>query len=159
MPERGTPDVAKDRESQAPYPCTGQLVALHVVPANGIRDAGAGAVVGRVDAANARDLDRPPDLVRPGDGECRPGAGYVGVQARPEVAGDPGLASVGWHVARRRGSVAEADLAEEASKAAVRSAAGHVFHVVKDVFGLSRTRLKGRAKVEQQAAAAAPRPA
>ena len=108
----------------------------------------------RVDAANVHDLDQLPDLVRPGDGECWPGAGYVGVQARPEVAGDPGLASVGWHVARRRGSVAEADLAEEASKAAVRSAAGHVFHVVKDVFGLSRTRLKGRDKVAQQAAAA-----
>ena len=122
--------------------------------------AGAGAETGvprsvRMDAANARDLDQVPDLVREGDERVWADAGYVGVGRRPEVAGDPSLSGVEWIVAKRRSQVGEDDLVAEAAKSAARSVVEHVFHWVKDIFGLRKTRYKGLAKVSNQAFAAA----
>lgn len=81
-------------------------------------------------------------------------AGYVGVGRRPEVAGDPSLSGVEWIVAKRRSQVGEDDLVAEAAKSAARSVVEHVFHWVKDIFGLRKTRYKGLAKVSNQAFAA-----
>lgn len=122
--------------------------------------AGAGAETGvphsvRMDAANARDLDQVPDLVREGGERVWDGAGHVGVGRGPEVAGDPSLPGVEWIVAKRRSQVGEDDLVAEAAKSAARSVVEHVFHWVKDMFGLRRTRYKGLAKVSDQALAAA----
>ena len=108
----------------------------------------------RVDAANVHDLGQLPGLVRDGDGECWLDAGYTGVDKRPEVASDPALSRVEFRVAMKRSKVAEADLPGEAAKASVRSGVEHVFHVVKDVFGIRSTRLKGKARVGQQLTAA-----
>lgn len=108
----------------------------------------------RVDAANVCDLDQLPDLVREGDEAVWADAGYTGVARRPEVEGDPRLAGVAWLVAGRRSSLSEADLPGESAKSAVRCAVEHVFHVVKGVFGLRYTRLRGRAKVSNLLAAA-----
>ena len=108
----------------------------------------------RMDAASARDLDQVPDLVREGDERVWADAGYVGVGRRPEVAGDPSLSGVEWIVAKRRSQVGEDDLVAEAAKSAARSVVEHVFHWVKDMFGLRKTRYKGLAKVSNQAFAA-----
>ena len=108
----------------------------------------------RVDAANVSDLGQLPGLVRPADGEAWLDAGYTGVAKRPEVEGDPHLSEVEWHVAKRRSTVGEADLAEEAAKSSVRCGSEHVFHVVKDTFGIRKVRLKGREKVTQLLTAA-----
>lgn len=108
----------------------------------------------RMDAANVHDLDQVPDLVREGDERVWADAGYVGVGRRPEVAGDPSLSGVEWVVAKRRSQVGEDDLVAEAAKSAARSVVEHVFHWVKDIFGLRRTRHGGLAKVPDQAFAA-----
>ena len=108
----------------------------------------------RMDAANVHDLDQVPDLVREGDERVWDGAGHVGVGRRPEVAGDPSLSGVEWIVAKRRSQVGEDDLVAEAAKSAARSVVEHVFHWVKDMFGLRKTRYKGLAKVSDQAFAA-----
>ena len=120
---------------------------------------GAGAETGvphsvRMDAANVHDLDQVPDLVREGDERVWADAGYVGVGRRPGVAGDPSLSGVEWVVAKRRSQVGEDDLVAEAAKSAARSVVEHVFHWVKDMFGLRKTRYKGLAKVSNQAFAA-----
>ena len=104
--------------------------------------------------ANTCDLAQLPALVRASDEEVWADAGYTGAAARPEVASDPSLSRVAWHVAARRSKVAEADVAAEAALASVRAAVEHVFHVVKDVFGLRKTRYRGLARVSQQAFAA-----
>ena len=97
---------------------------------------GAGAETGvphsvHMDAANARDLDQVPDLVRKGDERVWADAGYVGVGRRPEVAGDPSLSGVEWIVVKRRSQVGEDDLVAEAAKSAARSVVEHVFRWVK----------------------------
>ena len=50
--------------------------------------------------------------------------------------------------------VGEDDLVAEAAKSAARSVVEHVFHWVKDMFGLRETRYRGLAKVPDQAFAA-----
>ena len=122
--------------------------------------AGAGAGVPhsvRMGAANARDLDQVPDLVREGGERVWADAGYVGVGRGPEVAGDPSLSGVEWIVAKGRSQVGGDDLAAGAAKSAARGVVEHVFHWVKDMFGLRRTRHGGLAKAPDQAVAAAGR--
>ena len=92
------------------------------------------------------------DLVREGDEEVWADAGYVGAEGR--AASDAGLAGVAWHVAKRRSALSEEDLPLESAKSAVRCAVEHVFHILKDTFGIRRTRLKGLAKVSDFLAAA-----
>ena len=123
---------------------------------------GAGAETGvphsvRMGAANVHDLDQVPDLVREGDERVWADAGYVGVGRGPEVAGDPSLSGVEWIVAKGRSQVGGDDLAAGAAKSAARGVVEHVFHWVKDMFGLRRTRHGGLAKAPDQAVAAAGR--
>lgn len=106
-----------------------------------------------VTAANVSDVEVAPRLLRPGDRVCYADAGYTGVAARPEVAGDPALSAVDFRVARRRSKVPGRDHPEvsweraiERGIARVRAKVEHPFHVVKDVFGLRKTRYRGLAK-------------
>lgn len=109
----------------------------------------------RMDPANAGDLGQVPGLVRGGDETAWADAGHAGVEGRPEVAGSEPLSGVAWHVARRRSKIATREqLDEEAAESSVRCAVEHVFHVVKDAFGLRRTRYRGLSKVSNQAFAA-----
>lgn len=108
----------------------------------------------RVDPANVGDLAQLPDLLRRGDAFANLDAGYTGAAARPEIAGDPALSRIELRVAARRSSVTEGMLADEAGKASARSAVEHVFHIVKDLFGLRKTRMRGLARVSQQVKAA-----
>lgn len=120
--------------------------------------AGVGAGTGlvhtlEVTAANASDVATAHRLLRPGDSFCYADAGYTGAERRPEVAGDPELSGVERRVARRRSRVPGRDHPEvswepavERSLSRVRAKVEHPFHVVKDVFGLRRTRYRGLAK-------------
>ena len=83
------------------------------------------------------------------------GAGHVGVGRGPGVAGDPSLPGVEWAVAKGRSQVGGDDLVAGAAKSAARGVVEHVFHWVKDMFGLRRTRHGGLAKAPDQAAVAA----
>ena len=121
-------------------------------------DAGTGLVhTVSVTAANVADATEAHRLLRPGDRFCYADAGYAGVAKRPEVAGDPALSGVEWRVARRRSKVAGWDHPEvswergiERALARVRSRVEHPFHVVKDVFGLRKTRYRGLVKNRNQ---------
>ena len=99
-----------------------------------------------VTAANASDVARAFALVRPGDEEAWADSGYTGVARRPEVASDPALSRVVWHVAAKRSKVSEADRPFERALSSVRSRVEHPFHVVKDLFGIRKVRYRGLAK-------------
>ena len=107
-----------------------------------------------VTAANVSDVARAFALVRPGDGEAWADSGYTGVAKRPEVASDPGLARVEWHVAAKRSRVAEADRPFERALPGVRSRVEHPFHVLKDLFGIRKVRCRGLAKAAHPVAVA-----
>lgn len=117
-------------------------------------DAGTGLVhTVEVTAANVSDVEVAPRLLRPDDSFCYADAGYTGVEGRPEVAGDPALSGVGWRVARRRSRVPGRDCPGvswergiERALSRVRAKVEHPFHVVKDVFGIRKTRYRGLAK-------------
>ena len=113
-------------------------------------DAGTGLVhTLEVTAANVSDVSMAHALVRPDDSFCYADAGYTGVGKRPEVAGDPALSGVGWRVARRRSQVPGRDCplswerGVERALSRVRAKVEHPFHVVKDVFGIRKTRYRG----------------
>lgn len=99
-----------------------------------------------VTAANAADISRAHALVRPGDQEVWADSGYTGVAKRGEVAGDPGLSRVEWHVAAKRSRVTEADRPFERALSSVRSRVEHPFRVVKGLFGIRKVRYRGLAK-------------
>ena len=107
-----------------------------------------------VTAANVADVAVARALVRPGDTDAWADAGYTGVAGRPEVAGDPALAGVEWRVAMRRSRISEADRPAQRALASVRSVVEHTFHVLKDLFGIRRTRLRGLAANENMLCAA-----
>ena len=111
-------------------------------------DAGSGTVHTLVvTAANASDVAEAHSLVREGDERVWADAGYVGVQKREEVVGDPALSRVEWLVARRRSTVAEGQRPYERDLSSVRSRVEHPFHVVKDIFRLRKVRYRGLRKV------------
>ena len=99
-------------------------------------------------AANAADVNEGPGLLRPGDEEAWADAGYLGVESRE------GAGAVEWHVAARQSQVTDETRASERLKASVRSRVEHVFHVVKDRFGIRKTRYRGLAKNDNLLAAA-----
>ena len=99
-------------------------------------------------AANAADVNEGPALLRPGDEHAWADAGYLGVGSRE------GAGAVEWHVAARQSQVTDGTRAAERLKASVRSAVEHVFHVVKDRFGIRKTRYRGLAKNDNMMAAA-----
>ena len=99
-------------------------------------------------AANAADVNEGPGLLRPGDDHAWADAGYLGVESRE------GAGAVEWHVAARQSQVTDETRAAERLKASVRSRVEHVFHVVKDRFGICKTRYRGLAKNDNMIAAA-----
>ena len=99
-----------------------------------------------VTAANVSDVARACALVRPGDEEAWADSGYTGVAKREEVASDPALSRVVWHVAAKRSKVSEAERPFERALSSVRSRVEHPFHVVKDLFGVRKVRCRGLAK-------------
>lgn len=95
-----------------------------------------------VTAANASDVSQAGALLRPGDEVAWADAGYRGVEGRD------GCGGVEWRVAEKRSKVTDETRGRERALASVRAAVEHVFHVVKDRFGMRKTRLRGLAKNE-----------
>jgi IS5 family transposase len=105
-------------------------------------------------AANVADVAEAHLLVRPGDETVWADAGYTGVAARDEVAGDPALAGVEWRVAMRRSKVTEEQKPGERALASARAKVEHAFHVLKDQLGHRKTRYRGLAKNDNALAVA-----
>jgi len=95
-----------------------------------------------VTAANVSDVAEACGLLRDGDEHAWADAGYIGVGSRD------GASAVEWHVAEKRSRVTDETRARERLLASTRSRVEHVFHVVKDRFGMRKTRLRGLAKNE-----------
>lgn len=81
-------------------------------------------------------------------------SGCTGVARRPEVASDPALSRVAWHVAAGRSKVAEADLPFERALSSVRSRVERPLRVLKDLFGVRKVRCRGLAKAARLVAVA-----
>ena len=121
-------------------------------------DAGTGLVhTVEVTAANVSDVAVAPSLLRPDDEFCYADAGYTGARGRQQAPGHPDPSEVTWRIARRRSRVPGRDHPEvswergiESSLSRVRSKVEHPFHVIKDLFGLRRTRYRGLEKNRNQ---------
>ena len=113
-------------------------------------DAGTGYVHSvTVTAANVHDLDEMAHLVRPDDEVVYADAGYLGVERRPEIAGDEHLSTVQFRVAARKGQLKAMpthDRAVESRTSSVRAKVEHPFLIVKRDFGFTKTRYRGLAK-------------
>ena len=95
-----------------------------------------------VTAANVSDVAEGASLLRPGDEHAWADAGYVGVGSRE------GAGAVERHVAEKRSRVTDETRPRERLLASTRSRVEHVFHTVKDRFGIRKVRLRGLAKVD-----------
>lgn len=95
-----------------------------------------------VTAANVSDVSEAAGLLRPLDEHAWADAGYVGAESRG------GAGRVEWHVAEKRTRVTDETRPRERLLASTRARVEHVFHVVKDRFGIRKTRLKGLSKNE-----------
>ena len=121
-------------------------------------DAGTGlAHTAGVTAANVSDVAVAPSPPRPDDEFCYAGAGHAGARGRQQAPGHPDPSEVTRGIARRRSRVPGRDHPEvswergiESSLSRVRSKVEHPFHVIKDLFGLRRTRYRGLEKNRNQ---------
>ena len=123
-------------------------------------DAGSGLVHSLVATpANVSDVTMAHDLLHGEESLCFGDAGYQGVEKRPEA----GTSAARWHVAMRAGkrrTLTDGRMANtrlgrltermETLKASIRAKVEHPFHIIKNRFGLKRTRYKGLAKNTDQ---------
>ena len=113
-------------------------------------DAGTGYVHSvTATAANVSDITEAVHLMRPDDTAGWGDAGYLGIDKREEITGDPHLAGVTWHIAARKSQLARMhphERAIESRKAGVRAKVEHAFLIVKRDFGFTKTRYRGLAK-------------
>lgn len=104
--------------------------------------------------ANVHDISEAAKLIRPDDEVVYGDAGYVGIEKRPEIAGDERKSKIDFRISRRSGElrsmaygpgrVLEEQI--ERRKSSVRSKVEHVFHIIKNTFGYKKTRYRGIAK-------------
>ena len=98
-------------------------------------------------AANVHDLDEAPSLIRDDDETVYLDAGYRGIEEREEIKGDEHLATIDYRVNKMKSKVkCDFDKAIENRKSSMRSKVEHVFHIIKDIFGLRKTPYRGIAK-------------
>lgn len=113
-------------------------------------DAGSGYVHAvTATAANVNDVLETVHLVRDDDEMVYADAGYLGVDKRPEIAGDEHLSAVEFRVAPRKGTLAkmaEPEQQVQSRQAGVRAKVEHPFLIVKRDFGFTKTRYRGMAK-------------
>ena len=118
-------------------------------------DAGSGLVHSLVATpANVSDVTKAHDLLHGEESVSFGDAGYQGVEKRPEA----GASAVHWHVAMRAGkrrALPDTRLGRltermETLKASIRAKVEHPFHIIKNRFGLKRTRYKGLSKNTDQ---------
>ena len=105
-------------------------------------------------AANVHDIAETSKLLREDDEVCYGDSGYLGVEKRPEIQDDEHLSKVTFRICRKpsklnvskdyRGIDWEREI--EHRKASVRCKVEHVFLIVKQQFGYSKTAYRGIAK-------------
>ncbi|MDR1015551.1 MAG: IS5 family transposase [Coriobacteriales bacterium] len=98
-------------------------------------------------SANVHDLDEAHRLIRDDDEVVYGDAGYRGIRNRAEVKDDEHLRSIDYRINEMKSKVRnDGDKATENRKSSTRCKVEHVFHVVKDLFGLRKTPCRGLAK-------------
>jgi IS5 family transposase len=118
-------------------------------------DAGTGYVhTVTVTAANVSDVAEAANLIREDDEVVYGDAGYLGIESRPEIAGDETKKDIEFRIAKRRGGIRKIpegeakkwETAIEYRKASVRSKVEHVFLIVKRDFGYRKAVYRGLEK-------------
>jgi IS5 family transposase len=95
-------------------------------------------------AANVSDIAEAHRLLRKDDHTAILDAGYVGIEKREEICGDEHLRAIEFQVMPRQSTVkTDTDKAIASRRASVRAKVEHVFHIIKDIFGLRKTPYRG----------------
>jgi hypothetical protein len=101
-------------------------------------------------AANAHDLTPAAELLHGDEDFVYGDAGYQGIAKRPEIAGKTTEFRVAMRTGKRRGllNITEGRLQDliETAKPHIRSKIEHPFRVIKQQFGVQKTRLRSMAK-------------
>jgi len=108
-----------------------------------------------VTAANAHDITQATSLIREDDEVVYGDSAYLGIQKRPEVAGDEHLSQIDYRINRRPGSLAHAadgaidwERYIEHLKSSMRCKVEHPFRIIKCLFGYRKTVYCGLRKNE-----------
>jgi IS5 family transposase len=117
-------------------------------------DAGTGIIHSiEATAANVHDIDVAHKLLRDDDEVAYGDSGYIGIEKRPEIAGDERFRDIEFRLNRKRGALRklhpiakEWEMHIENRKSATRSKVEHVFHIIKNYFGFRKVRYRGIAK-------------
>lgn len=121
-------------------------------------DAGSGLVhTITVTAANEHDITQAAALICEDDEVVYGDSGYIGIQKRPEVAGNEHLFGIEYRINRRPSKLPHvSDNAIDWEryiknrKSAVRCRVGHVFRIIKFQFGYKKTAYRGLKKNENR---------
>ena len=110
-----------------------------------------------VTAANEHDITQASNLIREDDEVVYGDSGYLGIEKRPEVAGDERLSNIDYRINRRPSSLAPmADGAInwerhiEHLKSSVRCKVEHPFRIIKCLYGYRKTAYRGLKKNENR---------
>ncbi len=110
-----------------------------------------------VTAANAHDITQAAGLIREDDEVVYGDSAYLGIQKRPEVAGDEHLSRIDYRINRRPGSLSRTSDGAmdweryiEYLKSSVRCKVEHPFRIIKCLFGYRKTVYRGLKKNENR---------
>ncbi len=110
-----------------------------------------------VTAANAHDITQAANLIREDDEVVYGDSAYLGIQKRPEVAGDEHLSRIEYRINRRPGSLSRVSDGAmdweryiEYLKSSVRCKVEHPFRIIKCLFGYRKTVYRGLKKNENR---------
>ncbi len=110
-----------------------------------------------VTAANEHDITQAASLIREDDEVVYGDSAYLGIQKRPEVAGDEHLSCIDYRINRRPGSLARVsdgardwERCIEHLKSSVRCKVEHPFRIIKCLFGYRKTVYRGLKKNENR---------
>jgi IS5 family transposase len=95
-------------------------------------------------AANVSDIAQAHRLFRKDDHTGFLDAGYIGIEKREDILKDEHLKTMDFQVMPRQSTVkTDTDKAIVARRASVRAKVEHIFHIIKDLFGLRKTPYRG----------------
>ena len=105
-------------------------------------------------SANVHDISETAKLIRPDDEVVYGDSGYLGIEKRPEIAGDEHKSKIVYRINQRPGKIKR--LAEgpgrdwfhymEWRKSSVRCKVEHAFHIIKNTFGFKKVCYRGISK-------------
>ena len=108
---------------------------------------------GAVGMAHTHDITVASKLIRSDDEVVYGDSGFVGIQKRPEIKENEHLASIGYRIVRRPGSLPKVsdnaidwERFIDHRKASIRCKAEHVFRIVKRQFGYAKPAYRGLQK-------------